>query len=209
MYNSTQNERISLKKALKTPWRLCSTPLCNALPPTCRHRNEIRCAYLSWADAPKTLFSVQQEVGHFDVWQHFSQIHASFESHLLLELHHQSLNIHSASSSWLGDEKLCKCFSYVIPGGRDGVIQFYPSPWSIKSSYLQHTISHLHQTSHAYRGCCPEYVNASVLSRPFRLWLPFWNISNPRTVMTSSYRFNTTDFMVSQYHPRTLKMKTC
>ena len=27
----------------------------------------------------------------------------------------------------------------------------------------QHTISHLHQISHTCRGCCPEYVYASIL----------------------------------------------
>ena len=30
----------------------------------------------------------------------------------------------------------------------------------------------------------------------------------PRTLMNSSYRFNTTDFTFSQYHPQTLKMRS-
>ena len=64
--------------------------------------------------------SLTQEVSHFDVWWHFSQIHAYFENYLVLELKHHSLHTHSVSSSCLEDEKLLKSFGYVIPGGHDG-----------------------------------------------------------------------------------------
>ena len=35
-----------------------------------------------------------------------------------------------------------------------------------------------------------------------------WHHFPPRTLTKSSYRFNTTDFTFSQYHPQTLKMKS-
>ena len=38
---------------------------------------------------------LQQKVSHFDVWQHFSPIHAYFENYLVLELKHHSLHINS------------------------------------------------------------------------------------------------------------------
>ena len=57
--------------------------------------------------------SLQQQVCHFDVWWHFSQIHAYFENYLVLELKHHSLQTHSVSSSCMEDEKLWKSFSYV------------------------------------------------------------------------------------------------
>ena len=41
------------------------------------------------------ILSVQQEVSHFDVWQHFCPIHAYFENYLVLELKHHSLHINS------------------------------------------------------------------------------------------------------------------
>ena len=41
------------------------------------------------------ILSLQQEVSHCDVWQHFSQIHAYFENYLVLELKHHSLHINS------------------------------------------------------------------------------------------------------------------
>ena len=38
-----------------------------------------------------------------------------------------------------------KAFAYIIPGGRDGALHFKASPEGRKSSWQQHTISHLHQ----------------------------------------------------------------
>ena len=45
-------------------------------------------------------------------------------------------------------------------------------------------------------------------SPPFWFFPLFWTISMHRALTNSSYRFNTTDFTFSQYHPQTLKMKS-
>ena len=60
------------------------------------------------------------------MWRHFSQIHAYFENYLLLELKRHSLDIHSASSSCLEDQKLWKSFCYIIPGGWDRAVHLNP-----------------------------------------------------------------------------------
>ena len=88
------------------------------------------------------ILSLQQEVGHFDVWWHFSQIHAYFENYLVLELTHHSLHTRSVSSSCLEDEKLWKSFGYVIPGGHDGGNHLFPSreASSLYNFYIQFPI---------------------------------------------------------------------
>ena len=102
-------------------------------PASCMHideQNSVRRFIMSRQTAKPfgPIHSVQQEVSHFDEWWHFSQMYAYFENYLLLELKCHSLDIHSASSSCLKDQKLCKTFCYVIPGGRDGAVHLNPSP---------------------------------------------------------------------------------
>ena len=63
--------------------------------------------------------SLQQEVGHFDVWWHFSQIHAYFENYLVLELKHHSLHINSVIIFMFSRTKITEIFQlrHTLVGG--------------------------------------------------------------------------------------------
>ena len=86
----------------------------------------------------------------------------------------------------------------------------YSTPWNIKnpspSSYMHMYHDQIHKKHPGYQIVTPTGSWPFWFKVPISL--PFWSISMPRTLTNSSYRLNTTDFQLTQYHSQILHMKS-
>ena len=101
---------------------LYSAPYCNTLPPTCTFMNDIQCAYLSRADAQKTLLDPYPQSNRKSAILMSSAIFNKFMPRSLTISYRFNTTVFTVSvpSSCLEDEKLLKAFDHVIPGGHGG-----------------------------------------------------------------------------------------
>ena len=146
---------------------------------------------------------------HIDVWPQMWLIHAYVENYLVLELKQHSLHINSVIIFMPWRTKVMEIFQlrHTLVGRTVKTI-FFPRHQASRL-YIFNIQFPIHSILLIrFEGCPHEHISASRLCRPFWFWPPFWNIANLHTVIISSYRRNTTDFTLTQYHPLTLRMKS-